>query len=353
MNCTFASDVAASGEFANSRRHRQAGHRRLRVAAAALFCLIASSNVHGQRDQRESEAVYPVAILAFQERGDEVQGFGTKVTDLVFANLADEPTLFLVDREDLNKQLAEQELSLSGLVRPEEAVRVGNLTGAKVLVTGSVLQVDATLYLVGKVIGTETSRVIGVSAKGPARDDLGELVEELAGKIAEVIGERANELVAKPVSRDDRIAALRKQLGRGKRPSVWIDILERHIGQATIDPAAETEIAVFCRELGFQVIDSDTGSARDADLLIMGEGLSEFAARHGNLISVRGRLEVKVVDRATDQIVAIHRQTSIGDDLSEQIAGKTALQEAAAQSATKLLPSLVGNGDNRRKRQRQ
>jgi TolB-like protein len=319
------------------------------VVIGMILCLLATTPTFAQRKKPKRDAIYPVAILAFQERGDEVEGFSAKVTDLLFANMASDPRLYLVDREDLDKQLAEQELSLSGLVRPEQAVQVGNLTGAKVLVTGSVLQVDTTLYLVGKVIGTETSRVVGVSAKGPARDDLGGLAEELASKIANVIDERAKDLVAKPASREDRIAALRKKLGKGKRPSVWINIKERHVGQSTIDPAAETEIAIFCNELGFQVIDSDTGEAKDASLLITGEALSEFASRHSNLISVRGRLEVKIVDQKSNKLIAIHRQTSIGVDLSEQIAGKAALQEAAALSAERLLIAIEQPGRKKRK----
>lgn len=322
------------------------------VAIAMMVCLIATTSSFGQRKKPRRDTIYPVAILAFQERGEEVADFGPKVTDLLFANMAADPRLFLVDREDLDKQLAEQELSLSGLVRPDQAVQVGNLTGAKVLVTGSVLQVDTTLYLVGKVIGTETSRVVGVSVKGPTRDDLGGLAEELAGKVADVIAERAGDLVAEPVSREDRIASLRKKLGKGRRPSVWIDVKERHIGQSTIDPAAETELAIFCNELGFEVIDSHTGAPKDADLLITGEGLSEFAARHGNLVSVRGRLEVKVVDRETNKLLAIHRHTSIGVDLSEQIAGKTALQEAAALSAERLLIAVSKAKDRSGKRKK-
>ena len=40
------------------------------------------------------------------------------------------------------------------------------------IVTGSVVVVDDSLYLVAKVIGTETSRVLGASSKGKADDDL-------------------------------------------------------------------------------------------------------------------------------------------------------------------------------------
>jgi hypothetical protein len=43
----------------------------------------------------------------------------------------------------------------------------------------------------------------------------------------------------------------------------------------------------------------------------------------------------------TDKIIAIDRQTAVMVDLTEQIAGKNALQSAAAQIAERLLPQLV------------
>lgn len=53
------------------------------------------------------------------------------------------------------------------------------------------------------------------------------------------------------------------------------------------------------------------------------------------------RLEVRVVDRETGEIVGVHRQTSLTVDLSEQIGGKTALQKAAADAAESLLPKIA------------
>jgi hypothetical protein len=227
------------------------------------------------------------------------------------------------------------------MVNPAQATQVGQLTGAKLLITGSVLQVGNNLYLVAKIIGTETTRVLGESVKGAVRDDLGSLVEKLAEQVAEKISDQADELIAKPVTREDRLAALKKAIGNGKRPSVRIDVEERHIGQATIDPAAETELALFCTELGFDVLDRNEGDAGKADVVLVGEGFSEYATRHGNLISVKARLEVKAVQLATGRVLAIDRQVAVEVDLTEQIAGKSALQEAAAEIAERMLPKIV------------
>ena len=284
---------------------------------------------------------HPIAILPFRERGKEVKEMGGQVADLMFAKLVVDPSLFLVDREDLDKTLGEAELNLSGIVNPSEAITIGRLTGAKLIVTGSVFQIDNTVYVVAKIIGTETSRVVGASVKGVIGDGLDGLVNRLGDEVIRSIKKSSDRLVAKRVEKGDRIAALKKKLGDGERPTVWISVEERHIGRTTIDPAAETELMLFCKETGFTVIDPDQGSSQQADYLIQGEGMSEFATRHGNLVSVKARLEVKIVDRASGKVVAIDRQTRVAVDLVEQIAGKQALQDAAADLAERLLPKLV------------
>jgi TolB-like protein len=310
-----------------------------RILIAAIVVIVASPPaVRADDDVKE---VYPMAVLPFKERGSEVKGLGGKVTDLAFAQLIAKPELFLVDREDMKKILDELELGKSGLVKPDEAARLGQMTGAKLIMTGTVLQVDSTIYLVAKIIGTETSRVVGTSVKGNARDDLGDLVEELAEKATKKILEESDKLVAKPLTRDDRVAALKKKVAKAKLPALRIKIEERHIGRATIDPAAETEVTLYATESGFTVIDPDEGDKKDADVLITGEGMSEYATRHGNLISVRARLEVKAIDVDSGEIIAIDRHTAVAVGLTERIAGKSALQSAAASIAERLLPKVA------------
>lgn len=309
------------------------------LAAAAGLTLAAISAAAAEPTPAAAAKPVPAAILSFTERGTAVKGYGDKIVDLLFADLAAQDGLWLVDRQDIEKTLAEQELSASGMVNPAQAVKIGSLTGAKVLITGSVFEVDKDLHLVAKVIGTETTRVLGASVKGLARDDLGPLVRQLAAKVAETVTQKAELLVAPEVKLEDRIAALKKALGDKPRPTVSVRIAERHVGQATIDPAAETEVSLFCKETSFPVLDK--ADSDKADIRIEGEGFSEFGLRRGNLVSVKARVEVKAVDRKSGEVVAIDRETAVEVDLTEQIAGKKALQTAAARIAERMLPKLV------------
>jgi TolB-like protein len=292
--------------------------------------------------------VYPVALLPFQERGTEVKGFGGKVTDLLFAGLVANPDLFLVEREDLQKVLDELKLSRTGLIRSEQATAVGQLTGAKILVTGSVIQVDKSVYVVAKIIGTETSRVLGASVKGDVAGDLAPLVGELAGEVGKTIKAQAKKLVARQVTREDRIAALKKRISGRRLPAVMVTLRESYVGRATVDPAAAAELTLLLTRTGFTVIDPEKGKAAQADVILQGEGLSEFAGRMGDLASVKARLEVKAVDPASGKVLVADRQTAVVVDLTEQLAGKAALQEAAAQIADRLLPKIAKRTPDRK-----
>ena len=280
-----------------------------------------------------------VAVFDFESKEEAVRDLGSKVAALLSAHLSTEGSLILVERAELEKAVGEQELGLSGTVSPETAAKLGQLTGAKVLVTGKIFRADRELMVVAKVIGTETSRVYGELVKGPVSTSLDDLAGQLASKIAASIAAKSDTLMARIPNREDRVGAIKKQLGDAKLPTVSVRIPEQHYGAPASDPAAATELSLLLQQCGFTLVDEK--SPEKPDVEITGEAFSAFGLRRGNLVSCKARLELKAHVRKEGKLLAVDRETSVAVDIAEQTAAKTALQNAAAELATRLIPRLV------------
>jgi hypothetical protein len=303
----------------------------LKITLATVLTVLTATKL-------SAEQVLTVAVFDFESKDEAVRDLGPKVATILNATLSAEANLIMVERAELEKVLGEQELGLSGTVSADTAAKVGNLTGAKVIVTGRVFKVDKETMIVAKVIGTETSRVYGEMVKGTPAASITDLSAELAKKIAATVTQKGETLVAKVLPREERIARIRKLLKADNLPSVSVKIPEQHFGAPVIDPAAETELGLVLQECGFKLVDEK--SSDKADIEITGEAFSAFGMRKGNLISCKARVEIKA-RRANGDIVAVERQTSVAVDVAEQTAAKTALQNAALDLAERILPKLA------------
>jgi len=284
------------------------------------------------------ENVLTAAVLDFQVADKEWQHKGSDIAVLLNAKLSAAPNLILVERQEVDKVLGEQELGLTGTVTPETAAKVGNLTGAKVIITGRIFGADNKFYAVAKVISTETSRVYGESVTFKDGDSMDAVVQELAPKLLDIFNKRGDTLVAKVEDPAARIERLKKIVAGKKLPSVSVAVTEQHINRPVIDPAVQTEMKLVLQQLGFEVIDKGD---KQADVAITGEGFSELGMRKGNLVSCRARVEIKVIERSSGKLLLSDRQTDAGIDLAENVAGKTALQNAAVKLLDRIVPKLV------------
>jgi hypothetical protein len=280
------------------------------------------------------------AVLNFQSSDESMDKQGAEMATLLEADLSTSEHALMVEREEVDKILNEQELGASGLVSADTAAKIGSLTGAKVLVTGRLFAVGNQYMVVAKIISTETSRVYGVTATVPDLANLPQAAQDLSGKIDGVLASHRDVLLAQEETPDQRLQRLRGIIGQRPLPSVTVALTERDYTQPTVDPAAQTEIIMQLQALGFPVIDPDQ-SHKKADILITGEAFSELGARHGNLVSSRGRIEVKVVRASTHELLWTDRETQVAVDLGNRTAGKEALEKAAGKLVERLLPKLT------------
>lgn len=115
---------------------------------------------------------------------------GRGVTDMLIAALAElakkRGSFRVVEREQLEKVLAEQKLTATGMIEPKTAAKIGRLLGAQIILTGSVTDLTvetdyislpwkagfggwrtrAVVGLSGRLVDTETAEVLsGLSSK--------------------------------------------------------------------------------------------------------------------------------------------------------------------------------------------
>ncbi len=278
-----------------------------------------------------------IAVLDFATTGEALAEKGGEAAALLTGLLSANADLVLVERAELGKVLAESELSLSGTVSADSAAKVGQLTGAKILVSGRMFTSGKQNYVVTKVISAQTGRVFGQTAKYTDSEGYGAGIEALAAAISTTLAEKGDELLPKTETADERLARLRKLVAGKALPRVYVDIPEEHLSRRVPDPAAQTEIQKTLQDVGYPL----AATSEAADVSITGEAFSEAAGRRAGLVSCRARVEIKIARKTSKDELTVDRQTSVAVDLAENIAGKSALQSAGLQLGERLVLALA------------
>jgi hypothetical protein len=277
-----------------------------------------------------------VAIIDFESKAPGNPDLGSQLGDILSARLSIYDQFRLVDRKHLSTLLQEHALNLSGMVNTREAIKVGDLAGAQILIFGRAFTIDRDLYIVAKIVGTETSRVKGVMAKGNLESEMSPVIDQVVDNLANGLDKWATELLPRGTVFQDRLSQLKQALAQQVLPSVYVEVPEDHVGQAQSDPAVQTEVKHVLKAIGFPV----TTHPKHATILIGGEAVSEFGARIGGLVSCSARAELQATARESGKVLAVERTTRRGIDLSETMAAKTALQAAGRELALVLAEKL-------------
>jgi hypothetical protein len=281
----------------------------------------------------------PVALLRIETDDYNLNEKASQAAALLGAYLSTQDSLMVVERQQLESLLGEQSLGASGLVNQATAAQIGQLTGAKVLLTGRLFASGDDLTIVIKVIGTETGRVFGQMESFSAKARLSDGVQALGDKITALLQTHANDLIAPALNENDLLARLQKLVAGHKLPSLTVDVPEVHLTRIVIDPAAETEMARLLGQAGVTLFEHD--SAEKAEVRVTGSAFSEFAQRRGDFVSCRSRVEIKVVDVKSGRILLQDSQTEVAADISEVVAAKTALQHAGGKLAERIAAALL------------
>lgn len=123
--------------------------------------------------------------------------------DLIAAFLAPQSDrIQIVDRDDLERVMAEHSSSWEQVMTPSGAQQAGRLVQAKYLFRGSITGTDGRLTLQGMLYETATSRLVKTFEATGARKDINGSCQTLADGLAAYFSAPAKPLPALPVEKD-------------------------------------------------------------------------------------------------------------------------------------------------------
>src|SRR6266516_794695 len=120
-------------------------------------------------------ALVSLALLGFIGRDLGAQGRGQDtrpgidalqkgIAGMLISELAANPAARVVEREEIEKLLAEQSLGASGKVTPETAAKIGKLVGARYVIAGTVIDFYGDFRLDARLVNVETSEIVKVES---------------------------------------------------------------------------------------------------------------------------------------------------------------------------------------------
>lgn len=132
-----------------------------------------------------------VAVLPFTNGGsyganaEDLAALQVGVQELLLTELNENTNLRIVERSLLRGILEEQGLVEAGRVDAATAARVGRIVGARYVVTGVFVDLNGDFRLDGRIIDVETSEILRTERVRNQRDNLYDMLVELATKITE------------------------------------------------------------------------------------------------------------------------------------------------------------------------
>ncbi len=184
-----------------------------------FFFGVAVSFAQGSDFQKQK-----IAVLDFQMQGDgyETPDMGKIVAEWLITSLVKNGRFDVIERRLLEKVLEEQRVVMSGLVQEERASRLGNLLGAGVLITGTVMKLKDFTEINARIIDVSSGSIIAAeSVKSGTTAKLQALILQMADKIMQ-----AFPLNGYVIEREGKTILLDLGTRSGVRPGMLFDIVK-------------------------------------------------------------------------------------------------------------------------------
>src|SRR2546428_649641 len=115
-----------------------------------------------------------------KENFDGLQG---GIRGMLISELAANPAVRLVEREQVQHLLDEQNLGAAGRVDAQTAAKIGKIVGARYAITGMFMDFSGDFRLDIRLVNVETTEIVRVEADKMSRDHLFDLIRTLAQRL--------------------------------------------------------------------------------------------------------------------------------------------------------------------------
>lgn len=112
-----------------------------------------------------------VAVLDFNNIQGEPNELGRFLSEQLAVDMVPQKGITLLDRANISAVMAEHRLTSEGLVKPENAKKLGQFAGVDALLIGSLASMGESFVLTVKAISTETAEIV---AAGRCKFDVNE-----------------------------------------------------------------------------------------------------------------------------------------------------------------------------------
>jgi len=173
----------------NLTRPRPVGYRLVAFTALLMATLATPGTARSQ--ERDSGGVTRKPVIAIMDfdnssmiRREEFSALSIGVPAFLSFALATNPNVQIVERHRLQALITEQDLSASGRVDPEKAVRIGKLLGARYLILGNYLvQPNRDMRLGVRAIDSETGAMLYAETVNGKGDRILKVIDQMAAKL--------------------------------------------------------------------------------------------------------------------------------------------------------------------------
>lgn len=191
-----------------------------------------------------------LSIFPFEDRTriSDLAWLRTGLADMLIADLANNPTLIVVQRERVEEIIREQTLQLSGRVADESTVKIGRLIGANVVVIGRMAAAEGQLRLDAQLVGVEQGAVLGAATAEGSLNDVANVARVLVTNLRALLPGSAPDAPAAPSAGATQLQTVKanhdgEQLSREGKLFEALEEFEQALALNPNNSVAQTNVA--------------------------------------------------------------------------------------------------------------